>query len=797
MKIPPIRLSARRRLGIGLLAFYWVLTVGAAAEPALPTFWMHPPHPQPEPQDSYTAFRGEFDLAQGGEVEVRLLGATWYNAWINGAYFADGPPRFPAEHPEYETRRLTLPPGRQVLAVLVHYAGVETRIMKSLPPFLSCEVRAGGGMVPVTWRSLPLAGVRSTTRRRSPLLGWMEWFDTRAMPAHWQQPGFEPSGWRSVAPCAPPIGPMKPATIAPVPTRLLTARPIGSGRLARYFAPDTDDPPVAFFLADLECRQVPPQGVWRRYDLGKVRIARPRFLLDLPPGAVVEFGSSEELRLGRVAPWSALSGAPTCFVDHYVARGGPQEFFPMQAQGARFFEVHVYAPADQVRFLKEEFLERSYFDNPVGDFQCGDALLERIWRTGIETTRSSSEDAVVDSRRERGQWSGDLFVGLRILGTSFADLRPARRGIVQSALCAQPSGLVAALYPGQPDYIPGYAALWVGAVLDYWELTGDRGLLEELFPYAERNLAAMLAHVGPQGMTNAVGLDHGLGWNFVDWGYVPNPGPCEIVGNLQLLEALRAMVRWCGELRHDARPYAQAERHLTAAMRSYFQAELARGGDAWQRIGYQRAVFGLRTGVISEPAAPQAIQMIKAYIRNCFPANPRATRLSDPYIQGQFFTPYFAHFALSELARRGEMDFVLQQYRDCWGWVLKQGLTTWPEVFDTRWSHCHQWSGSPTWVMSRHVLGLHPRFDLGTNHFLLRVSPGSLKRAAGTVACRDGGVVQVQWRRTTRGRLAYEVRSSRPIWLHLDGAPSPLEVSGHQTLNLSKAGSTAGTILPP
>jgi hypothetical protein len=64
---------------------------------------------------------------------------------------------------------------------------------------------------------------------------------------------------------------------------------------------------------------------------------------------------------------------------------------------------------------------------------------------GIETARSSSEDALVDSRHERGQWSGDLFVGLRILGTSYADLRVARRGIVQSALCAQPNGMVAAL----------------------------------------------------------------------------------------------------------------------------------------------------------------------------------------------------------------------------------------------------------------------------------------------------------------------------------------------------------------
>ncbi len=205
--------------------------------------------------------------------------------------------------------------------------------MNNLPPFLACEVHVGGDAVTVTRRSHPMAGVRATTRRRSPLLGWMEWFDTRHMPANWQQPDFNATHWHGVVPVTPPIGPMRPASIASVPSRLVAYREIGRGPLARYFAPDTDDPPVAFFLADLECRRVPPQEVWRRYDLGKTRIARPRFVLDLPPGAVVQFGNTEELLSGRVAPWSALSGAPTCFVDHYLARGGVQEFFPTQAQG--------------------------------------------------------------------------------------------------------------------------------------------------------------------------------------------------------------------------------------------------------------------------------------------------------------------------------------------------------------------------------------------------------------------------------------------------------------------------------
>jgi hypothetical protein len=745
----------------------------------LRTFWMSPPYPSPEPQDTQTAFRGSFELAQPAEVELRILGVSWFNAWLDGEHLTDGPARFPRAYPEYDVRRIHLAAGRHVLAVQVHYAGVNTRIMDNVPPFLACEVSVAGQPVEMVWRSLPLPGVRATSRRRSPLQGWMEWMDTRPQPVGWKQPGFDDSQWRGVAPSEPGIGPVQPISIGSVSNRILTANVVARGPLARTFAPDTDDPVLAFFTADLECKTRAPQGEWRRYDLGKVRIARPRFVLDVPAGAVVKFGSSEELLSGRVAPWSALSGSPTCFVDHYIARGGEQEFFPLQSQGARFFEVQVFAPRDQVRFVREEFVERAYLDEPSGEFRCGDALLERIWRTGIETLRSSCEDAMVDSRRERGQWTGDLFVGMRIMATSYPDLRLARRGLVQSAQCARPDGLVAALCPGMNDYIPGYSALWVGAVLDYWEMTGDRASLTELFPAAERNVGAMLARLGPSGITN------GLAWNFVDWGYVPNPGEFEVVCNLQILEALRAMMRWCGEVGRDSQHYVAAERQLASAMQQYFDHEMAGGGDVWGRIGYQRAVFGLRTGLLRGEPEQAAVKFIKAYISQCFPGNPAGAQLSDPYIEGEFFTPYFANLALPELVRRGEMDFVLEQYRRCWGWVLNQGLTTWPEVFDTRWSHCHQWSGSPTWMLSRHVLGLHPRFDLGSNHFELNVNGGSLQHAAGKVALRDGSVVSVSWKRDRRGHLKYEISSDSAVVLHLEGEAAPIEVRGKRTLQLA------------
>ncbi len=154
---------------------------------------------------------------------------------------------------------------------------------------------------------------------------------------------------------------------------------------------------------------------------------------------------------------------------------------------------------------------------------------------------------------------------------------------------------------------------------------------------------------------------------------------------------------------------------------------------------------------------------------NCFPNNPSAPRLSDPGANNpQLITPYFGHYALPLLIEAGDMDFVLDQYRTCWGWALEDNRTTWIEVFDTRWSHCHQWAGCPTWQLSRYLLGLQPRCDLGAMNFVLSLATGSLKSASGTrpIPGHDG-VIEVAWTKDASG-LHYTLKTPVPLVLHLD-----------------------------
>ena len=285
-----------------------------------------------------------------------------------------------------------------------------------------------------------------------------------------------------------------------------------------------------------------------------------------------------------------------------------------------------------------------------------------------------------------------------------------------------------------------------------------------MLSHAERNLAAFAAQ------TTADGIKDELGWGFVDWGYVRNPGPSDMGVNLHYFAALQGMIRWCNELGLADRSthFAEVADTLQALIARYFANELTQGGDAWTRIGYHRAALGLRLGFFDAAQSSQGREFLRVHMLRCFPNNAAAPRLSDPAANNpQLITPYFGHYAMPELIEHGGMDFVLDQYRTCWGWSLGDGRTTWLEVFDTRWSHCHQWAGCPTWQLSRYLLGLTPRFDRGALHYDLSLATGSLPAAQGTcpIPGRDE-VIKISWMKSGDS-IHYTLQAPIPLTLRL------------------------------
>ena len=98
--------------------------------------------------------------------------------------------------------------------------------------------------------------------------------------------------------------------------------------------------------------------------------------------------------------------------------------------------------------------------------------------------------------------------------------------------------------------------------------------------------------------------------------------------------------------------------------------------------------------------------------------------------------------------------------------MLQDGRTTWVEVFDTRWSHCHQWAGCPTWILSRYILGLFPRFDREIGSFDLRLESFGMSKASGRLPLQQGGWAEIAWERHPKG-IHYTIHPTCPISIRL------------------------------
>lgn len=729
------------------------------------------PDPSTLEPDSLVAFRGSFDTASG-PVRLRIAGASEILAWCDGKLVYDGPARFAEGFPEFQEVALPAAAGKHLLAVQVRHLGSSTRMLGNHKPFLWCSVSEAGHPVPIRWKCAKIPGYRSRTARISDILGWIDWVDTRHVWPDWNRVDFDDSGWNAPVAAEMPKGTLAPAKTRPVLSTTLSLEPMAKGEWAEGYGYELDDPAVRFFLDDLAPKAVPPQGIWLRYDLGKVRLGRPKLTIDAPAGTVVEWALSEQLRNGRVGPWMTLSTSRSCNMDHFVMRGGPQELMPMTPKGGRYLEVHIRSMKAKV--VAAEFLERTYYAEAKGSFETDAPLLDRIWKVGADTVRSCSEDALVDCpTRERGQWTGDVAsVATEIAAVAYGDLSLSRRALVQAAQAARQDGLVAGVGPGDPGYLSTYAAQWVNACVRYVELTGDKSLLEELAGAARRNMAAFEAQ------RTADGVKDSLGWAFVDWGYVRNEGPSDMALNLHYLRAVRAMIVWEAVVGGDASRWREVEKELETLIGKWLSSQISTKG--WAGVGYQRASLALLAGLVPRDEVPACVAFIKSHLMSCFPNDPKGPRLSDPGVaEERIMTPYFCHFSFAALLENGETEFVLSQYRKAWGWALKQGYTTWPEVFDPRWSLCHEWSGCPTWQLTTYVLGLRPRFDQGTNVFEFDARPGRVKRVEGSYPLPSGGHLGVAWK-AVGNSIEVTFEATEQVEIVIDGRHE--KFSGHKRL---------------
>jgi hypothetical protein len=479
-------------------------------------------------------------------------------------------------------------------------------------------------------------------------------------------------------------------------------------------------------------------------------------------GAVLDLGYGEVLRIGETASGFYLTGRASelNYADQVTLRDGVTVFRGFAHRAFRYMRIAFRGLVSPLKIHFVTLVESTYPVNRLGSFACSDARLEQIWEIGRRTLQLCMDDRYMDCPwRERAQWIGDARVEAIAAAMCFGDTLLHARFLRKTAEAQYADGRTDPVGPGEWDEhqkdhpIHGFTCLWIASIWDYYQLTADGDLPEQLLPAVLRSLDWLQTYAtGPGGLLADVGP-----WNFTDWAPGLSGQPTGIAAPLNLfyIDALRAASRMAA-FAGDTDVAASLDMRRDLAANSFVDL-------FWNDT---RGVFvdAIVNGVQSETASQHVSSLVLLFGLGTPSQRARIASwlLTDSSLT-QVGSPYFSFYLLGALYSIGKHDAALDFIGDKWGMMLDAGATSWWETFvnDTT-SHCHAWSIGPTIDLLTEYLGV----SAGEPGFaLVKVAPhpSGLAWAKGVVPIPSGDVV-CSWRDTPE-RFTLDI--STPVGIHL------------------------------
>jgi alpha-L-rhamnosidase len=454
--------------------------------------------------------------------------------------------------------------------------------------------------------------------------------------------------------------------------------------------------------------------------------------------------------------------------------------------------VTAYGPKTAFRFVKIRFLsgpKRLVFPTmdadaiyyPVeytGSFESSDPMLNRIWLVGAYTAHLCMQDSIWDGpKRDRGRWMGDLSVSGRVIETAFND-----RFLLEDTL--RRLNHYAPNEQKDVNGIPGYSALWVIGLADYYRHTGTSSFLIAIAPHLQSLLAHMRHDLDENHLYSTAGGSH----PFIDWSR-DLVGPTSEAVRATNLEYYRAftdgayLLQEAG-LEDEARQSEKAASLLRkAAFKNLLDSATDTYGDRWQTNAM--AVYS----GLADSRQTEAIR------------NKTFSQVDRLELPKDDVSPYYGSYIIDAMAKANDRAGALGLIRLWWGGMLKEGATSFWEGYDPRWprddfhahlhadgaegyfvSLAHGWSAGPTAWLTEQVLGIQPTAP-GFKKISVRPDLMGLSYARGSEA-------------TPRGLIRVDARVDHGLTVMLD-LPPGCEVTVSMPVTNSRSDVTVGGMAYP
>lgn len=751
--------------------------------------------PKTEAVNRYVCFRRDFSLPQRPNRARLLIAAdSDYQVFINGVeiygrQFSDYPHFRSVD--AYEVGP-ALRRGRNCLAVLAYFRGLDFHEYRKGHPGLICQLEAGAIRLVSDgdWRCRLSPAYRSGETQQVTLqLGFTVLYDASREDG-WTAPKYRCGReWRAAVELAGPTdGYWRQLTprVLPQMRRLpfQAGRPIALGPLIRPREAEPRVPALAM-TADFKRlgRTLPSQnypfvfppparghsGAAVVVDLGAETLGLLRIELDAPAGTIVDVAHGEQLEdMGvRAAPGYRR------FADRFICRNGRNILeVPFRRLGCRYLELHILGFRKPVSLQAAGLYPLEYPVRDADKFESADSLLGEIRTVAIKTLKLCLGDHYFDCPwREQSLYAYDsrnqALYGYYAFGEydypqqSFRLLGWGRRDDGLLELCA-PARCKA--------IIPTFSLAWISAVYEHWLFSGRPTLLREFRATTEKILASFTKRRDEaSGLYNNFEAGY---WAFYEWApgldYKPDKKfRLDAPHNLYLLEALRAfaaMLEFGGEARAALTWRQDAARLSRAIQRTFWDP----GRQLYATYADRRRRWHYSAGV-------QALALVNGLAPSAARQKLQARLFGDPALVPMTLSILGYGLRALDGAAPELQSATRAHLRGIFGRMLFQGATSLWEVaenyiddFAVAGSLCHAWSSVPVWLTQAYILGVRPLAP-GFKSFLVMPHPCGLPAAEGAIPT-PRGPIKVRWE---QGRAGAWLDIAAPRGLQAIVKPAP------------------------
>lgn len=431
-----------------------------------------------------------------------------------------------------------------------------------------------------------------------------------------------------------------------------------------------------------------------------------------------------------------------CYSWEMLRLPAGHEFVAENPHGFRY--VHVM-PVDFSMKIGSLAMDYEWNDLPhKGSFRCSDDEINRIWEVSDRTLELTCREVFIEGiKRDHWVWSGDAVQSCLMAYYRNGDFEGAKRTL----WCIRGKDPLKMHLNGIVDY----SFYWLIAIRDFDLYAGDVAFLRRVYPRMKSLLDFIRSRLDENGRPawRPGRTPYGDDWVFIDWAKEDlhgKEGVCsvEMVLYARALEATAYVAERVGA-KADADGFLRQSRRVRDdMMRTFWDEEK---GALLHLLRFDGTLSGQLTSY------PNLFALAYGYLNG-----DRAHRAFEGVILNDsitsFQTPYMRFYEMDLLCVNGRHAQVLDSIKSYWGGMLKQGATSFWEVYNPNESGsehfamygrsfarslCHAWGASPVYLLGKHFLGVRPTAS-GYSSYVVEPHLGSLEWMDGAVPTPRGTV---------------------------------------------------------